>query len=238
MKTVSGSVISSNPISLSKAASFLSEFVSVKENGASQAASAFLRRTSTAFNELIQFHEQLEIEISTKKEKRRFFEELENGKVMGIDENVRKGVKTVDEKSSRGNNVARFKEKEENVVYSKSSRDLGNAESVNFIENGGSGKKKKKKKKEMSELKVEVEEKKVREAGERSSELEVGNGKKKKKHGEMSEVREEMREREEVGKEKNKERKKRKKVEDESTISLDNSEERHSRKKKKRRHDD
>ncbi|RWR85874.1 cylicin-1-like protein [Cinnamomum micranthum f. kanehirae] len=66
MKPVAGTITSSKPISLSKAARALSKFISI-ENGASQAVSAYLRRASAAFNELVQFHENLKSEKKHKK---------------------------------------------------------------------------------------------------------------------------------------------------------------------------
>ncbi|XP_023007311.1 nipped-B-like protein B [Cucurbita maxima] len=58
MKTITGNVVSSKPISLSKAASTLSSFLSV-DNGASKALCAYLRRASASFNELKQLHKDL-----------------------------------------------------------------------------------------------------------------------------------------------------------------------------------
>lgn len=58
MKTVSGSVISSKSISLSKAASILNSFMSF-DNGASHDLSAYLKRTSASVNGLVQFHGDL-----------------------------------------------------------------------------------------------------------------------------------------------------------------------------------
>ncbi|KAJ4725926.1 nucleolar protein 58-like [Melia azedarach] len=58
MKAVTGKVLSTTPISLSKAASILSKFVSA-DNGASQAVCAYLRRASFSFNELNQLHKEL-----------------------------------------------------------------------------------------------------------------------------------------------------------------------------------
>ncbi|KAJ8771932.1 hypothetical protein K2173_027109 [Erythroxylum novogranatense] len=55
MKTVTGEIISSNPVSVSKAASILSKFVSA-ETGASQAVNAYLRRATAAFDELVRLH--------------------------------------------------------------------------------------------------------------------------------------------------------------------------------------
>ncbi|XP_015582489.2 nucleolar protein 58 [Ricinus communis] len=55
MKTVTGKIVSSNPVSISKAASILSMFVAA-ETGASQAVAAYLRRATTAFDELVRLH--------------------------------------------------------------------------------------------------------------------------------------------------------------------------------------
>ncbi|RVX04664.1 hypothetical protein CK203_023510 [Vitis vinifera] len=69
MKTISGRVTSSNPISLSKATSVLTTFVAA-ETGASQAVAAYLRRTVEAFNELTQLHRELKGSKSGRKHKR------------------------------------------------------------------------------------------------------------------------------------------------------------------------
>ncbi|KAM7522272.1 hypothetical protein LguiA_012174 [Lonicera macranthoides] len=58
MKTVSGKVISNKPISLSKSSKILSNFISV-ENGASHSVSIYLKRASSSFTQLVQFHKQL-----------------------------------------------------------------------------------------------------------------------------------------------------------------------------------
>ena len=58
MKTVTGTVLSSKPISLSKATSILSTFVAT-ENGASHATAGYLRRTLASFKELKQLHKEL-----------------------------------------------------------------------------------------------------------------------------------------------------------------------------------
>ncbi|CAI9272405.1 unnamed protein product [Lactuca saligna] len=54
MKTVSGKIVSTKAVNLSKAANILSKFVT-SDNGASQSVSAYLRRASVAFNELVYF---------------------------------------------------------------------------------------------------------------------------------------------------------------------------------------
>lgn len=56
MKTVSGEIISTSPISLAKASSkVLSKFVTV-DDGTSPAIGIYLRKASGAFNVLVQFH--------------------------------------------------------------------------------------------------------------------------------------------------------------------------------------
>ncbi|PSR95152.1 Neurofilament light polypeptide like [Actinidia chinensis var. chinensis] len=66
MKTVSGQIISTKAISLSKAAKVLSNFVAA-ETGASDAVSAYLRRASASFDELVQFHKDLKSSKSDRK---------------------------------------------------------------------------------------------------------------------------------------------------------------------------
>ncbi|XAR59043.1 hypothetical protein NMG60_11014671 [Bertholletia excelsa] len=58
MKTVSGEIVLTKRISLSKATNVLSNFVAA-ENGASQAVSVYLKHASNSFNELAQFHKEL-----------------------------------------------------------------------------------------------------------------------------------------------------------------------------------
>ncbi|CAI0548536.1 unnamed protein product [Linum tenue] len=55
MKSVTGEIVSSTPVSLPKAASILSQFVSA-DTGASQAVNAYLRRATSAFDELVRLH--------------------------------------------------------------------------------------------------------------------------------------------------------------------------------------
>ncbi|XVF05610.1 hypothetical protein REPUB_Repub05bG0187700 [Reevesia pubescens] len=58
MKTVTGKILSSTPISVSKAAKFIANFAAA-DNGASEAVSAYLRRASASFNDLKQLHRDL-----------------------------------------------------------------------------------------------------------------------------------------------------------------------------------
>ncbi|KAM6552450.1 hypothetical protein CsatB_013212 [Cannabis sativa] len=69
MKTVSGTAISSKPLSLSKATSILSTFVS-SDTGASQAMAAYLRRSLASFKELKQLNKDLKTNKSERQRKR------------------------------------------------------------------------------------------------------------------------------------------------------------------------
>ncbi|KAJ6696742.1 hypothetical protein OIU85_003124 [Salix viminalis] len=55
MKTVTGNITNSTPVTIAKAASILSKFV-FSETGASQALNAYLRRATAAFDELSRLH--------------------------------------------------------------------------------------------------------------------------------------------------------------------------------------
>ncbi|XVF46431.1 hypothetical protein PTKIN_Ptkin03bG0026200 [Pterospermum kingtungense] len=59
MKTVTGKMASSTPISVSKVAKIIAKFAAT-DNGASQAIGAYLRRTSSSFNELKQLHREMQ----------------------------------------------------------------------------------------------------------------------------------------------------------------------------------
>ncbi|OVA09949.1 hypothetical protein BVC80_1751g110 [Macleaya cordata] len=87
MKTISGSVISSKPVSLSKAASILSSFISF-ENGASHALSAYLRRTSASLDGLVEFHDDLlKCGKSERKRKKTRLETIDNGILTDAEKN-------------------------------------------------------------------------------------------------------------------------------------------------------
>ena len=70
MKTISGKVVSSKPVSLSKAARILSKFAS-SDNGASPAFAAYLKRASASFHELVQLHKELKGSNPERKRKER-----------------------------------------------------------------------------------------------------------------------------------------------------------------------
>lgn len=58
MKNVSGKLLSSRPINLAEASEIISGFSAI-DNGASDAVRIFLRRTSDAFDSLVQLHKEL-----------------------------------------------------------------------------------------------------------------------------------------------------------------------------------
>ena len=87
MKTISGTVVSSKPISLSKATSILSTFVST-ETGASQAMGAYLRRSLASFKELKQLHKELQTNRSERTRKRRRSETADEDGETNVGENA------------------------------------------------------------------------------------------------------------------------------------------------------
>ncbi|KAF8397595.1 hypothetical protein HHK36_016515 [Tetracentron sinense] len=101
MKTISGRLVSSKPISLSKAASVLSTFVSA-ETGASQAVSAYLKRASASFNELVQFHRELKTGRSKRKHQKTRVEAVDNENLMDARKNPREDRGRILEEQSYG----------------------------------------------------------------------------------------------------------------------------------------
>ncbi|CAH8333820.1 unnamed protein product [Eruca vesicaria subsp. sativa] len=114
MKTVTGRVSNAKPISLAKAATLLSGFVS-SETQASQDVSAYLRRASAAFAELKSFHREI----------RSTNPKFELGGAKGTDDLVENANVTGDEsvhgrKQDKKKKKKRVKEnKEEDVVEEK-----------------------------------------------------------------------------------------------------------------------
>ncbi|KAK7856567.1 phragmoplastin interacting protein 1 [Quercus suber] len=83
MKTVSGRVLSSKPISLKKATTTLSTFVA-SENGASPVISAYLRRALSAFKELRQHEKELRATSSDRTSDWSKSEFLSEGDTVGV----------------------------------------------------------------------------------------------------------------------------------------------------------
>ena len=141
MKTISGKVTSSNPISLSKATSVLTTFVAA-ETGASQAMAIYLRRTVEAFNELTQLHRELKGSKSGRKHKRAK-EDHENHRLP--EPTNERDIATESAKGSHEKKKKKKKKKKERVEKS----------SLEFVEERREGKKKKRKNAEVEEGGVE-----------------------------------------------------------------------------------
>ncbi|BFG34280.1 hypothetical protein CerSpe_205540 [Prunus speciosa] len=96
---VSGTVLSTKPISLSKATSTLSSFVS-SDTGASQEFSVYLQRALASFKELKQLHKELKAPRSQRR-RSRHRSEAENDDAETVGENPTRSV-VVSQEVSRG----------------------------------------------------------------------------------------------------------------------------------------
>ncbi|KAK3206132.1 hypothetical protein Dsin_020178 [Dipteronia sinensis] len=229
MKTVTGRVLSTKPISLSKAASILSNFVSA-ETGASQAVCAYLRRTSISFHELSQFHKELKPNRNSK------------SKTAAADENPTRSATSSQRELSRGtwDDVGGESEKKKNKKKRSEIENLEGKGETGIEEDGNLGienERKKKQKKHRKEKEIS--------GGEIANWKEDGDvgieneRKKHKKKKEKSKSGSEIGSFEENGggignEEGMKKKKKRKSGEIEDGIET-NSEDLHSKKKKKRK---
>ncbi|KAF5930916.1 hypothetical protein HYC85_031789 [Camellia sinensis] len=155
MKTISGNVTSTKPISLSKASKILSNFVTA-ETGASHAVSAYLKRASASFNELVQFHKELK---ASKPDRR-----LKNN----VQDHPLKYEHNSEEEYEEDGVGKKHKKKKKK----RKSEGVDDEEVVDSAEQSNSKKKKKKKKKRKSE---EADDEEVVDSAEQS------NSKKKKK---------------------------------------------------------
>ncbi|KGN47333.1 uncharacterized protein DDB_G0283697 [Cucumis sativus] len=193
MKTVNGSVVSSKPISISKAASTLSSFLSA-DNGASKALCAYLRRASDSFNELKQLHKELKSSCSVRKHLHHG-SEVSNEFEAAIHDQYRvedgdKNNSSVSEKKKRPDRKDRTTDKTSLRVQSYNEQ-IGKTP----MENGGNGNLEDVTgKKKGSELKIEIEDKpsgKVEmdvESSDRDKSV-VAVEKKRKRHKKKSEDR-------------------------------------------------
>ncbi|CAK7322506.1 unnamed protein product [Dovyalis caffra] len=176
MKTVTGKIIDSSPVTIAKAASILSKFVS-SETGASQAVNAYLRRATAAFDELARLHskpksvlrkhkkdlvstqimELSQSELVNNNEQRLKKELKEEGNV-GEEETERKNKKR---KKKKGG-VAEETERSNEIKKEKIELEENGGEVVDKTEikeqKGEEDEKKKKKKRKSAEADVEVKE--------------------------------------------------------------------------------
>ncbi|CAN1226961.1 hypothetical protein LINGRAPRIM_LOCUS1127 [Linum grandiflorum] len=178
MKSVTGEIKSTTPVTLSRAAGILSDFVA-RDTGASQAVTAYLRRATSAFDELVQFHNSL----PRRYEKHKSDITAAAGpttSLAAVDEDprrVQQSNHTALSELNRPNhsNDSKKKSKSQSVVVKEEQRKgEGNGEVGEE-----SISKKKKKKKEKSGHGSECE---VKSEGVNVKAIEEGNGKKKKKH--------------------------------------------------------
>ncbi|CAN1226957.1 hypothetical protein LINGRAPRIM_LOCUS1127 [Linum grandiflorum] len=162
MKSVTGEIKSTTPVTLSRAAGILSDFVA-RDTGASQAVTAYLRRATSAFDELVQFHNSLPRRYEKHK--------CPTTSLAAVDEDPRR----VQQNRPNHSNDSKKKSKSQSVVVKEEQRKgEGNGEVGEE-----SISKKKKKKKEKSGHGSECE---VKSEGVNVKAIEEGNGKKKKKH--------------------------------------------------------
>lgn len=148
MKTVSGRVISSKPVSLSKAARSLAKFVS-SDNGASPAFAAYLKRASASFDELVQLRKELKGSGSEFKGKKKHFPDgmITDDTVNSVKKSSENGLIS----EERHGASDRTKQTSEGNLSRNVAGDL-DAMGVNGVNNeierqdGGKGTKKKKKK--------------------------------------------------------------------------------------------
>ncbi|XP_022947113.1 DEAD-box ATP-dependent RNA helicase 42-like isoform X1 [Cucurbita moschata] len=186
MKTITGNVVSSKPISLSKAASTLSSFLSV-DNGASKALCAYLRRASASFNELKQLHKDLKSSRSDRNPRHHGFE-VSSGLEAAVDSSHRiengERIKSSVNESKSGKKRRESRDRNENEQDGKTAMASGgNGDFEDVVGEDG--------KRRSDELKTEIEEKPSRrvEVDVKSSDRDesvVGIEKKKKKHKKKS----------------------------------------------------
>ncbi|OMO91374.1 hypothetical protein COLO4_18404 [Corchorus olitorius] len=184
MKTVTGRILSSTPISVSKAARTIAKFAAT-DNGASLAISAYLRRASAGFNELKQLHKELQRSSkSDRKDKKSKSEAtVEGAGESSLEPSVfnltRGGVELTQEASqgySEGKKHKKNKKKNENGEIGK----FGSGEGKIVLEDGESGRNKEKN--EVGNFVEDVDRTVIDEHGERKKH------KKKEKSGKKTET--------------------------------------------------
>lgn len=137
MKTVTGKIVSSTPISVSKVTKIISNFVAT-DNGASQAVSAYLRRAYYSFNDLKQLHKELQ---KPSKSDRKHKKSKSETTVEGIGEsnlepsvfNFPRGAADLSQEANGYGDSERNKLKNKN----KKKKEKENGEVINFGDGGG-----------------------------------------------------------------------------------------------------
>ncbi|KAA8549532.1 hypothetical protein F0562_001450 [Nyssa sinensis] len=124
MKTVSGKVVSTKPLSLSQAATVLSTFAAA-ETGASQAVSTYLRRASASFNELVQFHKELNASRSDLKHNKNRLENINNENPIIFQQNFKEAKIGQNIEDSEGKREKKRKKKNAEDVEREGGDNLG-----------------------------------------------------------------------------------------------------------------
>ncbi|KAK6235376.1 hypothetical protein QQP08_025966 [Theobroma cacao] len=149
MKTATGKILSSTPISVSKATKIISNFAAT-DNGASQAVSAYLRRASASFNELKQLHRELR---KQSKSDRKHKKSKSEAAVEGAGEsslepsvfNLTRGAVELSQEASHGyGNSEGKKHKNKKKIEKGEVGNVGDGEGKSAIEDGESKRKKEK----------------------------------------------------------------------------------------------
>ena len=168
MKTVTGKITGSTPVTIAKAASILSKFV-FSETGASQALNAYLRRATAAFDELSRLHSKSDRRKHKKDSTLIMSEEAIHSELVNYSEQMLK--KEIKGEGSVGDETERKKEKKRKkkgdlaeetqisngIKKEKAEVEENGGEVVDKIEIRENGEKKKKKKRKSGEVDVKEE---------------------------------------------------------------------------------
>ncbi|VFQ95661.1 unnamed protein product [Cuscuta campestris] len=104
MKTISGRVVSTAPVSLADAAAIMADFAA-SDTGASDAISVYISRAADAFNHLVQFHIRLKSPINPKTVKKEEEEPVHVQNIPQGNHKSKKHKKKRDSDSRNGNLV-------------------------------------------------------------------------------------------------------------------------------------
>ncbi|KAJ6348946.1 hypothetical protein OIU77_006523 [Salix suchowensis] len=169
MKTVTGNITNSTPVTIAKAASILSKFV-FSETGASQALNAYLRRSTAAFDELSRLHSKSDRRKHKKDSTLILSEEASQSELVNYSEQLlKKEVKgegsvgdeeterKKEKKRKRKGDLAEETQKSNGIKKEKAEVEENGGEVVDKIEIRENGEKKKKKKRKSGEVDVKEE---------------------------------------------------------------------------------
>ncbi|KAL7110937.1 hypothetical protein ACP275_05G057000 [Erythranthe tilingii] len=170
MRKISGQLLSSKPISLSRAAKLISRFAAV-DNGSSPVVSLYLQRTADAFNNLVQFHSNRsktgDVESSPDRNRAPKHPEdrpeRNSDGAAAEDSNGGANPNSVEVQNSRSEEKKRKKKSKSDSAVDDSKERSGNnpeanscVDEVQNLQNGEKGEMKKKKKKNKKSKSAEV----------------------------------------------------------------------------------